>query len=173
MVRTEKAGTSKSKIVYGSQGTNDPSPLRGGIVSATNDTKRLVLGLALAPLVPGLLMLVLSLLGNPDEGMWSLKLIAMFAYPAMIVVGLPLHLLFQWKGWTSAWPYLIAGTLTGEVVAYFVFPTLRGAASATASSIAIAAICAFLGAITAAMFWLIVRQNTPKYVRRTKGDGGN
>jgi len=128
-------------------------------VSATTNTKRLVLGLALAPLVPGLLMLALSLLGNPSEGIWALKLIVMFAYPAMIVVGLPLHLLFQRMGWTNAWPYLIAGTLTGAVVAYFVFPTLRLAASgpATASSIAIAAICAFFGAFTALTFWMIVR----------------
>lgn len=131
---------------------------------ATNNSKRLVLGLALAPLAPGLLMLALSLLGTPGEGMWALKLIAIFAYPAMIVVGLPLHLLFQRKGWISLWPYLIAGTLTGAAVAYFVFPTLRGAASgaASASSIAIAVICAFFGAITAATFWTIIRPNTTK-----------
>jgi uncharacterized membrane protein YeaQ/YmgE (transglycosylase-associated protein family) len=89
----------------------------------------------------------------------------------MIVVAVPLHLLFKRQGWTSAWPYLIAGTLVGAIVAYFVFPTLRGAASGTASSNAIAAICAFMGAITAVMFWLIVRQTTPKCVQRTKGDG--
>lgn len=130
-------------------------------MSATTNTKHLVMGLALAPLVPGLLMLALSLLGNPSEGIWALKLIAMFAYPAMIVVGLPLHLLFQRNGWTSVWPYLIAGTLTGAVVAYFVFPTLRVASSgpANSSSIAIAAICAFFGAITAATFWMIVLRN--------------
>jgi len=137
-------------------------------VSATNNSKRLLLGLALAPLAPGLLMLILSLLGTPGEGLWALKLIVMFAYPVMIVVGLPLHLLFQRKGWTSVWPYLIAGALTGAVVAYFVFPTLRGAANgaATASSIAIAAICAFFGVITAATFWTITRSNTTKYVQQ-------
>lgn len=130
-------------------------------MSATTNPKRLVLGLALAPSVPGLLMLALSMLGNPSEGIWALKLIAMIAYPAMLVIGLPMHLLFQSKGWTSVWPYLIAGTITGAAIAYFVFPTLQGAASgpATASSIAIAAICAFFGAITAATFWMIVRPN--------------
>jgi hypothetical protein len=127
-------------------------------VSATSKGKRLALGLALAPLAPGLLVLALSLLGKPSEGIWALKLIAMFAYPAMIVLGLPLHLLFQRSGWTSVWPYLIAGTIAGAVVAYFVFPSLQVAGSSP-SSIAIAAICAFFGAVTAATFWLIAKPN--------------
>lgn len=129
---------------------------------AITNTRRFVFALLLAPLMPGLLMLALSLLGNPSEGVWALKLIAMIAYPAMIVVGLPLHVFFQWKGWTSVWPYLLSGTIAGAGVAYFVFPALRWAASgpATVSSIAIAAICAFFGAITAATFWMIVRPRT-------------
>lgn len=96
--------------------------------------------------------------------MWALKLVALFAYPAMVFVGLPLHLLFQRKGWANVWPYLFAGTFTGAVVAYFVFPTLRGAVSGSAavSSITIAAICAFFGAIVATTFWIIVRQNISK-----------
>ena len=112
-------------------------------------------------------MLALSMLGNPSEGIWALKLIAMLAYPALLVIGLPLHLLFQRKGWTSMWPYLITGTITGAALAYFVFPALQGAASgpATPSSIAIAAICAFFGTITAATFWTIVRPNARKLGR--------
>lgn len=120
---------------------------------------RVLIGLVLAPLAPGLFVLALSLLGNAGEGRWALELITMFAYPAMIVIGLPIHLLFQRIGWTSVWPYLIAGAFAGAVVACFVFPTLRlaGSGQANASSIAIAAICAFFGAITAATFWLIIR----------------
>ena len=127
-------------------------------------TGRLFLGLVLAPIVPGLFMLALSLLGNPSEGMWTLRLIAMFAYPAMIVVGLPLNLLLERTGWTNVWTYFTSGAITGAVVAYFVFPTVRGAASgaATASSMAIAAICAFFGAITAATFRIIVRKTAKR-----------
>ena len=130
---------------------------RGGPVSAS--TRRLFYGLALAPLAPGLLMLALSLLGNIAEGVWALKLIALIAYPAMIVLGLPFHVIFRRMGWTSVWPCLIAGTLSGAAVAYFVFPTLHvfGAGQASAASIAIATISACFGAITAATYWLIVR----------------
>ena len=113
-------------------------------------------------------MLVLSLFVKPSEGVWALKFTAMFAYPAMIVVGMPLHLLFQRRGWTSAWPYLITGMLTGALVAYCVFPTLRGVASVSASSIAIASICAFYGAIAAAVFWRITRQHRPRYDQRVE-----
>lgn len=135
---------------------------------ASNSIKRLVVGLVVAPVMPGLLMLVLSLFVKPSEGVWALKFTAMFAYPAMIVVGMPLHLLFQRRGWTSAWSYLITGMLTGALVAYCVFPTLRGVASVSASSIAIASICAFLGAIAAAVFWLITRQHRPRYDQRVE-----
>jgi hypothetical protein len=130
-------------------------------VSAITNLKRLALGLALAPLVPGVLMLALSMLGNPSEGIWALKLIAMIAYPAMLIIGLPLHLLFRRTGWTSVWPYLVTGAIAGAAVAYCVFPTLQAAASGatTSSSIAIAVICAFFGMITAATFWIIVRPN--------------
>ncbi|KLD73918.1 hypothetical protein FZ025_00655 [Xanthomonas hyacinthi] len=122
---------------------------------------RVLIGLVLAPLAPGLLMLALSLLGNAGKGLWALKLIAMFAYPAMIVLGLPIHLLFQRIGWTSVWPYSIAGAFVGAVVTHFVFPTLN-AGQASASSIAIAAISAVFGAIAAATFWLVVRPNNQR-----------
>ncbi|PNS09107.1 hypothetical protein [Solilutibacter silvestris] len=128
-------------------------------MSAINNPKRLLIGLLLAPLVPGLLMLAISLFGNPSEGLWSLKLIAMFAYPAMLVVGLPLHLLFQRLGWNNVWPYLLSGAIAGIVVAYYLFPSVHGFANP--SSIAIAVICAFFGAITAATFWWIARPSRP------------
>lgn len=130
-------------------------------MSALSNGRRIILGIMLAPLIPGLLMLALSLLGNPGEGIWALKLTAMFAYPSIIGLGLPLHFLFQRNGWTSAWPYLIAGTIAGVAIAYFVFPSLHvpGSGPANASSIAIAAICAFFGAVTATTFWSIARPN--------------
>lgn len=130
-------------------------------MSAITNLKRLALGLALAPLVPGVLMLALSMLGNPSEGIWALKLIAMIAYPAMLIIGLPLHLLFRGKGRTSVSLYLVTGAIAGAAVAYCGFPTLQAAASGapTSSSTAIAVICAFFGMITAATFWLIVRPN--------------
>ena len=128
-------------------------------MSVKYNIKRLVLGLLVAPLMPSLIVLFLSLMGNVSDGLWLLKLIAMIEYLTMIVIGLPIHLLFQRNGWKSVWLYLIVGILLGAGTATFIFlpQYIIGAGQANTASFAIAGIAALYGAITAVTFWLIVR----------------
>lgn len=128
-------------------------------MSATTNNRRLIAGLLLAPLAPGLLLLAVSLFGAVGEGLWAMKVMAIFAYPTMIILGLPIHLLFKRAGWTRLWPYLIAGALSGLVVSLVVFPSVHifAPGQGGASSIAIAVLAAFFGALSALTFWLIVR----------------
>ena len=111
---------------------------------------RLVVAILLAPLAPGLLAIITSALHNPYEGVWVLKMSAMLTYPAMIVVGAPLHLLFIKKGWTKGWLYTLAGFVIGALVAEAVFGWFVW-------NPGILFLGAMFGALIAFTFWLIAR----------------
>ena len=68
--------------------------------AAGKSSVRFWVGFLLAPIVPGLLFLLLSLFSNPGEGMWALKLSAMVGYPAMLVLGVTAHLLLNKRHWS-------------------------------------------------------------------------
>ena len=113
---------------------------------ATTEVKRLLLGLALAPLAPGLLLLPLVFLGRGYEVLWFMKVVAWISYPAMLVLGLPGHVLLQRLGHVGLWPYVFAGMFAGVVVARVVFHSFF-----TAMTV----IVPLLGAMCGAAFWLI------------------
>jgi hypothetical protein len=111
---------------------------------------RQVVAFLLAPLAPGLLFLIPSLFGNPSEGVWALKLSAMVTYPAMVVLGVPVHLLLAKRGWTRGWAYTLAGLVIGAILAAIVFGKT------------VAILGAILGAATSLTFWLIARPNNSR-----------
>ena len=124
---------------------------------------RLWVGLLLAPLAPGLLLLVLSLVGNPGEGLWALKFSALVGYPAMLVLGIPAHRLLQKRRWISGWSYSVAGAVIGVIVAGVLFGSVAihnvsltpDPGRSLGPSVAIAIVAALLGALAAWIFWLI------------------
>jgi hypothetical protein len=126
-----------------------------------------VAGALLAPLAPGLLFFVLSLLGRPAEGFWALKLSALITYPAMLVLGVPAHLLLVKRGWTTGWSYALTGVVIGIIVAAVmvgnvVINNISFAPDPNKSlgpSEAIFIMVALLGALTAWVFWLIAQPN--------------
>ncbi|HEV2622972.1 MAG TPA: hypothetical protein VGU65_12890 [Frateuria sp.] len=128
---------------------------------------RLLVGFLLAPLAPGLLFWLLSLVGNPGEGLWALKFLALVSYPAMLVLGVPAHMLLTTRHWTSGWSYSMAGVLIGATVAVVLFystaihnfsPALDPNKSLGPFA-GILIIAALLGALAAWVFWLIARPN--------------
>lgn len=133
--------------------------------TANSSTLRLLVGFLLAPLVPGWLLFFLSLFGNPGEGVWALKLSAMVGYPAMLALGLPIHLLMVRRRWTSGWAYALAGIATGVVVALVLFGRVvvqnfsirPDPTKSLGPSEAIFVLAALLGALVAWVFWLIAR----------------
>lgn len=112
----------------------------------TTEVKRLLLGFALAPLAPGLLLLPMVFLGRGYEVLWFMKVVAWISYPAMLVLGLPAHLLLQRFGLAGLWPYVFAGMFGGVVVARVVFHSFF-----TAMTV----IVPLFGAMCGAAFWLI------------------
>ncbi len=82
-----------------------------------------------------------------------LKMSAMVTYPAMVVLGVPAHLLLVKRHWTSGWIYTLVGLVVGAGVAEVVF----GWFAWNPSFLFLGAI---FGALTAFTFWVIVRPDT-------------
>lgn len=130
-----------------------------------NPSMRLWVGFLLAPLVPGLLFLLLSLFSKPGEGLWALKFSALVGYPAMLVLGVPAHLVLTKRHWTHGWSYALAGVLIGVIVAAVLFGSVAiqnfslipDPNKSLGPSVAIFTLVALLGALVAWVFWVIAR----------------
>ena len=68
---------------------------------------RVILGFALAPVAPSFVIVPLLAIVTgagreilPVMGGWTF-LAAFFTVPATLLLGVPLFLLFRWRGWTS------------------------------------------------------------------------
>ena len=125
---------------------------------------RFIAATVLAPLAPGLLLIAISLAGNPKEGIWAFLVTAALGYPAMILLGLPVHFLLARLRRRGVGGYLLGGTLIGVGVAVAnLLPAIRDQVSAgfvresLPSWIAFATVAAILGAISALTFWVIAR----------------
>lgn len=130
---------------------------------ATNRFKarlRIVVASLLAPLTPGFLLFLSNPFGNPSEGVWVLKLSAMVTYPAMMVLGVPIHLLLVKRGWTSGWVYTLAGLVIGAIIGGVLFG--RG----------VAILGAILGPAMSFAFWVITRPHNDPERRPMNGQGG-
>jgi len=113
---------------------------------------RQVVAFLLAPLAPGFVLMIIALFGHPGEGIWGFKFLAIFTYPAMLVLGLPAHLLLVKRHWTSGWSYTLAGLVIGAVVAGIFFGGR------------VAVLGALLGAVTGFTFWLIAAPSPSRRV---------
>jgi hypothetical protein len=133
-------------------------------MSATVDrSPRLLAGIVLAPLTPGILFLCISIFGRIGEGLWALKLSAMVGYPAMVVLGIPAYFVLRKLGWNRAWGYLLAGLIIGTIVAAVIFTPVvmnnlpLSANTSLAPSAAIFMVAAVLGVLSGTVFWAIAR----------------
>lgn len=128
---------------------------------------RLWVGFLLAPLIPGLLFLLFSLFHNPGEGLWALKFSALVGYPAMLILGIPVHLLLTNRHWTRVWSYALAGMVIGAIVAAVLvggvavknFSVIPDVNKSLGPSVAVFTLAALLGALVAWAFWMIARPN--------------
>jgi hypothetical protein len=138
---------------------------------------RTVLGFVIAPIAPGMLVVVLTMLRAGSDALsargfsgsaWIIGLSAVLGYPIAIVLGLPLHVFFRWRGWNALPIYLLSGAFLGLVVYSVYFASvllnddsasgLRALAqqlSHTAPQLIPAGMLS--GAVAAASFWLIAR----------------
>jgi hypothetical protein len=115
---------------------------------------RPIVAFLLAPLAPGMLFVIPSLFHNPAEGFWAFKLSVMFTYPAMVVLGVPAHLLFVKQGWTKGWIYALVGLVIGTIVSAVAFLPTGG----------FLFLGAIFGALIASIFWAIARPDCAQSV---------
>ena len=98
---------------------------------------RSLLGLTLAPVVGGALMIVgvtvPALASEPEELadipqmlLFGALFGGMFGLPGALTVGWGLHLLLLWRGWTSVWAYTGLGAALGVVCFFVAAPLLGG-----------------------------------------------
>jgi hypothetical protein len=135
-------------------------------MSAKNSRGPNLLGFLLAPLTPGFLLLFLSMIEmDAREGVWALEMSALVGYPAMVILGLPAHLLLKRTGWTSLGIYAFVGLLIGLAIATALFYSMAAKnfslmpdpGKSITPSIAVLVLAAFFGAISGIVYWLIGR----------------
>ena len=129
---------------------------------------RVILGFLVAPISPGLLIVILGVVfgfGKSGEGMWLIKLSGMLGYPIAMVLGVPLYIFFRSRGWNGLLIYIAAGALLGLII-YLMYIPLGGYSSSGLSGLSerfsntarvyipLGMIC---GALAALLFWLIAR----------------
>lgn len=126
---------------------------------------RLLLALTLAPILPGLLLLVLAFIFSSGlEGLWALQTAALIGYPTALVLGVPTYLFSQKMGWRGLLFYagvslLFSLALIGALI---VFPTLVSAGSDYGALLAPArlaqmTIIVVSSTVSCIGFWLIAR----------------
>lgn len=127
---------------------------------------RTLAGFAIAPIAPGLLMTAGSLLIGKWYGSFNWIAMASTAgYPTALLLGIPAFLFMQWKGWTGARAYAMAGALLGLAPSFVVVMAvidIAGGVDALGSDrvqslgliTAIGLVCGIVGGLS---FWLIAR----------------
>ena len=128
------------------------------------NARRVWLGFFLAPLVPSAVLVLLSLLSNPLEGLWVLMLILPISYATALVPGLPLYLLFRKISWDSAIGCIFIGVVCSSTAAAFFMrysiqnAIMQGAAASWGPSLSLATFAAILGGAAGFSFWKIARR---------------
>ena len=127
---------------------------------------RIVAGFAVGPIVPALLLSVVWLFVEKDYGSANWMTIAFrIGYPTALLLGVPAFLLMEWRGWTSAYAYAIAGALLGLAPCFVLVMAmidfaggveeLNGDGVQTIGTFV--ALGLFCGIVAGLAFWLIVR----------------
>jgi hypothetical protein len=95
---------------------------------------RLALAIILAPLAPGVILLLVSLCMRQRLPLESLLSVSVISYIGMLVLGLPIHLLLIARRWIRVWSYMLAGFLAGVFVVAGIVAMVFGFHSGAAQS---------------------------------------
>ena len=106
--------------------------------------KRVIIAFVLAPLMTPL---VLTIFDYAEGYVSSFGVYALFAYLAIIVLGLPAFLAYRALRWTNPFLFVFGGALIGYVVSLFIFEGYRVKEHLW---------CALAASLSALMFRIIV-----------------
>ncbi|WP_342249370.1 hypothetical protein [Sphingomonas sp. OTU376] len=98
--------------------------------------------------------------GDPWEGFWSARAIAVVSYIASAIVGVPIHLVLTRLSWCSIFHYIFAGAISAvlPVLVIIAGPALISQTSQPLSSLyPVMAVMIGAGAVVATVFWLLAR----------------
>jgi hypothetical protein len=125
-------------------------------------SRRLIAAFLLAPLVPASALTLISLVGNPLEGVWTFFLLAPISYAVAALPGLPLFVLFRRLAWISSLGCVTIGLICGLTAAVFIMhSSLKQALSSSSDAnwapfISVSLIGAFFGCISGYIFFKIM-----------------
>lgn len=123
--------------------------------------KKVVTAFLLAPLIPACVLMLISLVGSPLEGLWALLLVAPASYAVALIPGLPLYFLFRRLSWISAFGCVLIGLLCSVVASIFFMRTSIEQALASSSRanwspfLSFSAVAGILGCAAGYAFWRI------------------
>lgn len=120
---------------------------------------RILFAFLIAPLFPGLVLLIASKMTEATGGGWIFSFSTLVAYSLAVVLGVPIYFFLKQQNFTGLASYFIAGAIISMVpIGYFVvFPAIKsGFVFSWAYLMQILVI--LLASISAtSMFWVIAR----------------
>jgi hypothetical protein len=133
---------------------------------------RIVLGFLLAPILPMAPFIILNLMLNRSlQGAGPFLVMGiLYAYPVMLVVGVPLYLHARAKGVFTRERTVKAAALTGATLGVIVpmsFITQSGVVPAMGAALLVGLIGAFIGAAVGFAFWQIAGRSAQLDSSRT------
>jgi hypothetical protein len=138
------------RLMLKGNGIGTEAPMRIG---------RVLIGLAIAPMTPTLLLLPFSLfLAGGRDIQWVANMNAILGYPAAIVFGIPTYVYLEHKSYRALRHYMLGGACIGALTYYSIivwtFLFTRGVQSNLVLS-PFTFLGIFFGALSAITFWLI------------------
>jgi hypothetical protein len=124
--------------------------------------RRLFLAFALAPAIPGFIMILLSILTSGIwEGIWVFALMSAIAYAVATVAGIPAFLVLRKFKANGLLSYVVAGQLLSIIPAVYLVlsPSIHqyGKLKLFPSNYVQFALIALIGLVVTLSFWLIAR----------------
>jgi hypothetical protein len=111
-------------------------------------------------------LLVLSLLGNPLEGLWATLIVVPACYVVAAVPGAPVFFLFRYLGWDTVFGCMFCGFLCSWVATFYLMSNslAQAMASPRASTwgpfVVAGILDSLFGVLTGFAFWRIASERS-------------
>ena len=141
-----------------------------------NTMWRIILGFALAPAAPLLIVAPYSVIADSVSTLLgpATALVLFYGYPKALIFGIPAYLIFRRMGWFRWWRITLAGLAIGEIAPLLVLASILldggfgNDPSLRREAIEVLAIGAGFGALSGFAFWLVAKASVTAPVSQSK-----